>query len=141
MYDNEIEDIDAGSFDSFSNLKLLYLYNNKLREIDRICFEPLNSIELILLYENDGLKALSFVKPLTSKYTYDEEKLNEYGSISDWNQFLQQFPELGNSKINKYIDFCSYFLSGHPIPTFSFSNKRFSLYLKFLKVWSRTVYN
>ena len=29
-----------------------------------------------------------------------KEKVKKYGSISDWNKFLQQFPNLGN---NKYL--------------------------------------
>ena len=51
------------------------------------------------IYENVGLDAVSFIKPSTECY-YDEDKVKKYGSISDWNKFLQQFPELGN---NNYL--------------------------------------
>ena len=97
MHHNEIEKIDARSFESLSNLKWLHLNNNKLKEIDRKCSEPLKSIEMILLNENVGLNAVSLLKPSTPEYKYDEDQENEYGSITDWNKFLQQFPtQLGN---------------------------------------------
>lgn len=98
LNDNEIEVIDVRSFESLSNLKELRLYNNKLKEINRRCFEPLKSIEVILLYENAGLNYLSFIKPSTN-FWYDEEKVEKYGSVSDWNTFLQQFTDLGNKII------------------------------------------
>jgi Leucine-rich repeat (LRR) protein len=97
LNDNEIEEIDVRLFESLSNLKRLYLSNNKLKEIDRKCFESLKSIEVILLYENVGLNVLSFIKSPADKYSYDYDKIKKYGSISKWNKFLQQFPELGNS--------------------------------------------
>jgi hypothetical protein len=70
------------------------LHNNKLKEIDGKCFEPLKSIEVIKIYENVGLNALSFKKP-SAEILYDKYKVEKYGSISEWNQFLQQFPQLG----------------------------------------------
>ena len=97
LNNNAIEEIDVRLFDSLSNLKFLRLSNNKLKRIDRKCFEPLKSIELIEIYENEGLNAISFIKPST-KYWYDDIKVEKYGSISEWNQFLQQFPnQQGNN--------------------------------------------
>ena len=104
LYNNQIEEIDSRLFESLSNLKVLWLNNNKLKEIDRKCFEPLKSIEVIHLYENVGLNALSFEKQSTSsksKLSYIKNTLKNvfiiknYESISDWNIFLQQFPQLG----------------------------------------------
>ena len=95
---NEIVEIDVKSFESLSNLKALWLNNNKLKEIDRKCFERLKSIEVIEIYENEGLNALSFIKTST-KYCYDKTKIEKYGSISERNKFLQQFPtQLGKQK-------------------------------------------
>jgi hypothetical protein len=68
------------------------LYGNKVKEIGRKCFEPLKSIELIELYENEGLNARSFIKPSADKNWYNRAKVKEYGSISKWDKFLQQFP-------------------------------------------------
>ena len=96
MSENEIEEIDVRLFDSLSNLKVLCLSNNKLKKIYRKCFEPLKSIEVIQIYENVNLNAVSFIKPST-KFLYDTYKVNSYGSISEWDNFLQQFPELGNN--------------------------------------------
>ena len=96
LNNNEIEEIDVRLFESLSNLKVLYLYNNKLKEIDRKCFESLKSIEVIEIYENVGLNVLSFIKPSVNKYSYDYDKIEKYGSISEWNKFLHQFPALGN---------------------------------------------
>ena len=98
MSDNEIEEINVSLFESLSNLKYLYLYNNKLKEIDRKCFESLKSIEIILLYENVGPNVLSFIKSSAYILYNEREKLEKYGSVSEWNRFLQQFPELGNNK-------------------------------------------
>jgi hypothetical protein len=81
---------------------VLWLFKNKIKEIDRKCFEPLKSIEVIELYENNDLKALSFVNPST-KFSYNKEKVNKYGSLSDWNMFLQQFSKSGNILLNLYI--------------------------------------
>ena len=82
----------------------MYFLNNKLKEIDRKCFEPLKSIEVIEIYENEGLNALSFIKPSALMYWYDEEKVKKYGSISDWSQFLQQFPtQSGKNNIIIYF--------------------------------------
>ena len=92
---NQIEEIDSRLFENLSNLKELYLHGNKLREIDPKCFEPLKKIEVIELYENNGLKALSLIKPFT-KYLFDKEEVDKHGSLSDWNTFLQQFPQSGN---------------------------------------------
>ena len=92
LYDNEIEEIEVGSFESLSNLELLRLSNTKVKEVDRKCFEPLKSIEVIEIYENEGLNALSFIKPSISEYWYEEDKAKKYGSISEWDKFLQQFP-------------------------------------------------
>ena len=91
---NRIEEIDSRSFESFSNLKDLKLNNNELKEIDRKCFEPLKSIEVIELFENVGLNAVSFVNQLT-EFRYNEYKVEECGSVSEWNDFLKQFPQLG----------------------------------------------
>jgi Leucine-rich repeat (LRR) protein len=96
LSENEIEEIDVRLFDSLSNLEYLSLDNNKLKEIDRKCLEPLKSIEVILIYENFGLNAVSFIKPSTGYY-YDKDKVKEYGSISEWNKYLQQFPQIGNN--------------------------------------------
>ena len=68
--------------------------NNRIDKIDRKCFEPLKSIEVIEIYENVDLNAVSFIKPST-EYYYDVDEVEE--SISEWNKFLQQFPELGNN--------------------------------------------
>ena len=87
LNDNEIEEIDVRSFESLSNLKELLLFNNKLKRIDRICFEPLKSIKSIKLYENCELNAISFIM----SPTYGDNK--EF--ISEWNNFLQQFPQIG----------------------------------------------
>ena len=95
LVDNEIEEIDERSFGSLSNLIWLSLYNNKLKEIDRKCFEPLKSIEAIAIYQNNDLNAVSFIKP-SNKYWYDKEKLKKFGSVSEWNEFLKQFPEQSN---------------------------------------------
>ena len=88
---NAIEEIDVRLFESLSSLKELRLDNNKLKRIDRNCFESLKSIETIILYENFGINFLSFIKPST-KIWYDKEKVGKYGSDSEWNKFLQQFP-------------------------------------------------
>ena len=95
LSDNEIEEIDGKAFESLSNLKWLRLGKNKLKEIDRKCFDSLKSIEMIELYENYGLKAVSFLKPSTKLY-YHIEEVKRYGFLSDWNRFLQQFPQSGN---------------------------------------------
>ena len=91
---NQIEIIDERSFESLTNLRYLSLSYNKLIEIDRKCFEPLKSIEMIEIYENEGLDVISFVKPLTVFKSLDIQLVIK-SSISDWNEFLQQFPELG----------------------------------------------
>ena len=91
---NRIEEIDSRSFESFSNLKDLKLNNNELKEIDWKCFEPLKSIEVIELYENVGLNAVSFINQST-EFRYNEYKVEEYGSVSEWSEFLKQFPQLG----------------------------------------------
>jgi Leucine-rich repeat (LRR) protein len=95
---NQIEEIDVRLFESLSNLKGLYLDNNKLKEIDRKCFEPLKSIEVIEIYINEALNVISFIKPSTVFKSF----YFQYGSIrsiSNWNTFLQQFPELGKYRL------------------------------------------
>jgi Leucine-rich repeat (LRR) protein len=94
LHNNSIEQIHFRLFESLSNLKALWLFSNTLKEIDRKCFEPLKSIEVIELYKNVGLNAVSFIKASTDKSWYFEYEVNKYGSISEWNQFLQQFPQL-----------------------------------------------
>ena len=94
LCNNEIEEIDLKLFESLLNLEYLNLSNNKLTEIDRRCFEPLKSIEAIELFENVDLNAVSFIKQSTKCY-YNKDNVKKYGSISEWNEFLQQFPQLG----------------------------------------------
>ena len=101
LENNEIEEIDVRLFETLSNLKVLWLFNNKLKEIDRKCFEPLKSIEVIEIYENEGLNALSFIKKGT-EYWYVKDKIEKYGSISEWYKFLQQFPHLGKLLLIKF---------------------------------------
>ena len=69
------------------------------KKIDRKCFEPLKSIEVLEIVENEGLNAISFIKPslLSDQYVglYVRAKVKKYGSISGWEKFLRQFPQLG----------------------------------------------
>lgn len=93
---NEIEEIDRNTFDGLSNLTYLNLFSNKLKKIDRKCFESLKSIELIELTNNNDLKASSF---LIQK---DYLKLSGGKYLSDWNEFLKQFPEIGTFNSDYY---------------------------------------
>ena len=45
------------------------------------------------IYENDGLDVLSFKNLSDFMLVYADEKLKfkQYGSIADWDKFLQQF--------------------------------------------------
>lgn len=49
---------------------------------------------MIKIYENVGLNVLSFIKPSTENW-YVKDKIQEYGLISEWNKFLEQFPVIG----------------------------------------------
>lgn len=109
LYNNEIEEIDVNSFEALSNVKWLDLQNNKLKEVDRKCFEPLRSIKVIYLHENVGLNAKSFIKPWTQIWYDDvvQEIVKQYGCISRWNRFIQQFPDSGN---NIYLLIVNHFI-------------------------------
>lgn len=99
--ENEIEEIDTNTFEGLSNLTYLNLYSNKLKKIDRGCFEPLKSMELIELDNNNDLKASSFL----IKQDYIELPGAKY--LSDWNEFLKQFPEIGTFNSDYYYYFKS----------------------------------
>lgn len=68
--------------------------NNSLKEIDRKCFKLFRKMKVIELYENVDLNAVSFIVPLTRWY-YNYDKVEKYGSLSKWYKFLKQFPQLG----------------------------------------------
>ena len=95
LENNNIQNIVFGSFESLTSLKVLKLNHNKLMEINQKCFEPLQSIEVIQLYENE-LNVRSFFSKSTklSVSFYDVDSLKEYGFLSDWKDFLEQFPML-----------------------------------------------
>lgn len=97
---NEIKKLFQGSFFGLSKLKILKLNNNRLIEID---FDANfgYSIEVIQLFNNNhnslitGFSPqpiLSFYNPQTQLNSddYEQEKLIEFGFISDWNDFLEQ---------------------------------------------------
>lgn len=81
---NELTDIDAKAFESLSNLKTLWLNNNKLTKINKKWFVPLKSIQQINLYFESDISPIK-----CNKYSFN-------GANSDWNAFLQQFPEIGS---------------------------------------------
>ena len=90
---NEIEEINRFSFKGIPRLKVLKLNNNKLQKIHRECFEPLKSIEVIQLFGNDFRSFFLESTELSSSF-YDVDCLREYGYLSDWKDFLEQFPHL-----------------------------------------------
>ena len=94
---DEIEEIEVGTFDSLSNLYLLQLDNNKLKRIDRKCFESLKSIEKIDISDNDGPNYLSYNIESNSIVNALLNKVTKNGTVSKWDKFLEQFPELGNN--------------------------------------------
>ena len=95
LEDNSIQTVDYLSFSNLKNLKVLKLNQNKLMKIDRKCFEPLKSIQVIQLYDNE-LNVRSFFVESTELLSsfYNADSLREHGFLSDWEDFLKQFPKL-----------------------------------------------
>lgn len=98
---NAIEEIKEYLFKDKGRLKVLKLNNNMLKKIHQECFKPLISIEVIQLYDNDLTNVNSFFLESTTLPIsfYDVESLNEYGYISDWRDFLDQFPKLPKTEV------------------------------------------
>lgn len=97
MNNNELVELDDKLFEHLSKLESLHLYGDKLNKIDRNCFKPLKSIQCILLFEND-VKFSSFFKSSLEKYPFwdrEKEKLLKNGCIYEWDDFLEQFVEIG----------------------------------------------
>ena len=98
---NELVELDDTLFEHLSKLESLHLYGNKLNKIGRNCFKPLKSIQCILLYEND-VKMYSFFESSLEKYPFwmrEKEKLQKNGYTDEWDDFLEQFDEIGENSI------------------------------------------
>lgn len=98
---NRIAEIDEKAFEALGRLRDLWLNNNNLVKIDRRCLEPLkSSIKVIELYENGFTNVKSFFNPQTNLYNrdrdyYNMDKLIQYGFLSSFNAFLEQFSIIG----------------------------------------------